>query len=634
MKNLLLIRKVFPSFIIFCSVLFSLKVNAQNNSPVVSNVIFHQRLDSSFKVDIYYDVTDPAGNLLTISVQTSSDAGQTWALPVTSVTGDVGTNVTGGTGKHIIWNFGVDDQNFFSDKIQIQITAVSIVPCPGTPTVTYAGKTYNTVLIGTQCWLRENLNVGTRINGSSDQTNNNIIEKYCYNDDENNCTTYGGLYQWAEAVQYQNGANNTSSTNPAFTGNVQGICPSGWHIPTQAEFQTLETAVNNDGNSLKAVGQGTGPGAGTNTNGFSALFAGTRGGGSGFYGLGDGTYFWSSTECYINFTYFMGLAYGPSDVNLYYYTKQGGFSVRCCKDDAVPVPNSPIQLQPGKGSTNVPISPIFIWKKSNFAASYTLQVATDSLFINMNFNQSGITDTTKGITELSNLTKYFWRVSAVNGSGTSAYSQVWSFITIPASFTCGSQITYAGKTYNTILIGTQCWLKENLNVGTMILGSQEQTNNGIIEKYCYNDSTLNCDKYGGLYNWDEAMQYLKTEGTKGICLAGWHIPKFAEYKILGSTVGKDTNSYLAIGQASGTNTSGFSALLAGFHSPTYSQDLRSYYGWLGIGTSYWSSLEQTEMNANAWYPGIGDTSDYSKNFGISIRCLKDETTAVSGNTDN
>ena len=72
---------------------------------------------------------------------------------------------------------------------------ISNMPCPGIPTVTYSNKTYNTVQIGSQCWLKENLDVGTRINGSLQQTNNSVIEKYCYNDDPNNCTTYGGLYR-------------------------------------------------------------------------------------------------------------------------------------------------------------------------------------------------------------------------------------------------------------------------------------------------------------------------------------------------------------------------------------------------------------------------------------------------------
>ena len=75
--------------------------------------------------------------------------------------------------------------------------------------------------------MAENLNVGTRISGSSNQTNNSIIEKYCYDDLEANCNTYGGLYQWDEAMQY------------SATEGVKGICPTGWHLPTDAEWTTL-----------------------------------------------------------------------------------------------------------------------------------------------------------------------------------------------------------------------------------------------------------------------------------------------------------------------------------------------------------------------------------------------------------
>src|ERR1035437_2147476 len=138
-------------------------------------------------------------------------------------------------------------------------------PCPGVQTVDYGGKTYNTVQIGSQCWLKENLDVGTMINSATaadSMRNNGIIEKYCFNDDPNNCTTYGGLYQWNEAMQY------------VTTPGSKGICPTGWHIPTSAEDSTLITTVSNDGNALKAVGQDS---TSTNTSGFSALLAGYRG---------------------------------------------------------------------------------------------------------------------------------------------------------------------------------------------------------------------------------------------------------------------------------------------------------------------------------------------------------------------
>ena len=202
-------------------------------------------------------------------------------------------------------------------------------------TVSYEGKTYHTVSIGTQCWLKENLDVGTRISSALDQTNNSTIEKYCYNDDTANCTTYGGLYQWAEAVQYQNGATNTTSPSPAFTGNVQGICPTGWHIPTNAEYTTLGTFVSSDGNALKAVGQGTGDGAGTDSSGFSALLSGYRNfWNSNFVDLGNSTFFWSSSE-YGDPSSVYQLDLGGYNGVFFQGTGQKtfGWSVRCLKDN-------------------------------------------------------------------------------------------------------------------------------------------------------------------------------------------------------------------------------------------------------------------------------------------------------------
>jgi len=75
-----------------------------------------------------------------------------------------------------------------------------------------------------------------RINGLQEQTDNTIIEKYCYNNDSANCNLYGGLYQWAEAVQYQNDATNTTSPSPAFYRHVLGICPTGWHLLIQVSI--------------------------------------------------------------------------------------------------------------------------------------------------------------------------------------------------------------------------------------------------------------------------------------------------------------------------------------------------------------------------------------------------------------
>lgn len=185
-------------------------------------------------------------------------------------------------------------------------------------TVSYSGKTYNVVIIGSQIWLKENIDVGTRIDGSQNQIENETIEKYCYNDEPNNCDTYGGLYQWNEAMQYTT------------TAGTQGICPGGWHIPTLSEFQTLSTTVSNDGNALKDIGQGSGGGAGTNTSGFSALLAGNSNSGS-FSSLNVLTYFWSSSTASSN-SYSMRLQFDSGFIQFYFYDRGLGYSVRCLKD--------------------------------------------------------------------------------------------------------------------------------------------------------------------------------------------------------------------------------------------------------------------------------------------------------------
>ena len=68
-----------------------------------------------------------------------------------------------------------------------------------------------------------------------------------------------------------------------------------------------------------------------------------------------------------------------------------------------------------------------------------------------------------------------------------------------SEFVCGNTVNYEDQTYNTVEIGTQCWFAKNLNVGTMLVsGSTNPTDNGTIEKWCYNNSTTNCTNEGGL----------------------------------------------------------------------------------------------------------------------------------------
>ncbi len=213
--------------------------------------------------------------------------------------------------------------------------------------VSYAGESYSTVQIGTQCWFAKNLNVGTMIQGANDQTNNSTLEKYCYNNDPANCTTYGGLYQWAEAVQYQNGASNTTSPTPGFTGNVRGICPTGWHLPSDAEYCTLTTFLDatvncsflgwsgtDAGGKMKLTsGLWTSPNTGaTNSSGFSALPGGYRDTDGTFSIIGNSTFFLSSSEASTTSAFFRDLYYNYSNISRSDGNKIFGFSARCIMD--------------------------------------------------------------------------------------------------------------------------------------------------------------------------------------------------------------------------------------------------------------------------------------------------------------
>ncbi|MEE9430025.1 MAG: FISUMP domain-containing protein [Melioribacteraceae bacterium] len=204
-------------------------------------------------------------------------------------------------------------------------------------------------------------------------------------------------------------------------------------------------------------------------------------------------------------------------------------------------------------------------------------------------------------------------------------------IKIIADDLVGDQIYYSGQVYNTVTIGSQTWLKENLNIGTMINSTSdgtnsdgEQTDNGIIEKYCYSNDESNCDSHGALYQWDEVMQYVSTEGTQGLCPTSWHIPSKPEWQTLVAEVGSSSNALKAIGQGAGdgegTNSSDFSALLTGYRN--YSNGTFTNKGY---STLYWTSTENGPATTvqMSYYTDIIKFINFNTTYGFSIRCIKD-----------
>ncbi|MCX6268182.1 MAG: hypothetical protein NTW16_12615 [Bacteroidetes bacterium] len=200
------------------------------------------------------------------------------------------------------------------------------------------GKIYNTVLIGNQLWMAQNLDIGTKISGITGQTDNSIIEKYCYNNIDENCNIYGGLYQWGEIVQYLNGASNTASWNPVPTSNVVGICPAGWHIPSYDEMTVLITFLGGEsaaGGKMKETGLGhwASPNTGaTNTSGLAMLGGGDRTNAGSFESLNISGNFWSASEFSPTYVVYRYLIYSSASIYPGNYYKTMGFSLRCVKD--------------------------------------------------------------------------------------------------------------------------------------------------------------------------------------------------------------------------------------------------------------------------------------------------------------
>ena len=269
----------------------------------------------------------------------------------------------------------------------------------------------------------------------------------------------------------------------------------------------------------------------------------------------------------------------------------------------------------------------------------------------MTFDGTGSGIFVSEVSGLSSETTYFIRAYATSDEGT-AYGGQEVFTSGGLDFNCGDLLVDArdGKAYQTTQIGTQCWMAENLNVGTFISGDYgfDQTNNGVIEKYCYNNNPFYCDDYGGLYQWDEMMDYTLEPGVQGICPEGWHVPTEAEFLQLRSYVadvsqGKIIKSCRQVdsplggdcsttehprwdndGTHYGTDDFGFSALPGG--------NRYMYGGFYNLGTqAYWWTSNEGSSIYHALYYGVTYNQDglpsnsvnWYKTDGYSVRCLQE-----------
>ena len=240
----------------------------------------------------------------------------------------------------------------------------------------------------------------------------------------------------------------------------------------------------------------------------------------------------------------------------------------------------------------------------------------------------------------------------VNGIGNcipgEAYlTKIVSNDTLIYPFNCGDRFTDLrdGQSYITVKIGDQCWMAENLNIGIMINSNNYQVNNDTIEKYCYDNYAANCETYGGLYQWDEMMQYITTGGSRGICPQGWHIPTDNEWatlteflggmSIAGGKMKEIGNNYWNSPNISATNESGFSALPGGsfsyYNTGSFLGQNSFSYSWSSTTTNLLNRAWQRNLQA---YSSFILRTDPLKIAGLSVRCLKDTTQTDNTSINN
>jgi uncharacterized protein (TIGR02145 family) len=215
---------------------------------------------------------------------------------------------------------------------------ISVTGCGGQTSLTYDGRTYDLVEIGGQCWFADNLATDQYRNGDAIPTglDNTTWESTTtgayaiYDNTPANDVTYGKLYNWYTTVD------------------TRGLCPTGWHVPSDCDWMYLESSLGmpvadqetvgnnrgtNEGGALKAATNWTSPNTGaTNSSGFTALPGGYRVEDGTYDTIGDYGFWWSSTELYSNNAWFRNLECFSSVVYRQYFNKPYGISVRCVRD--------------------------------------------------------------------------------------------------------------------------------------------------------------------------------------------------------------------------------------------------------------------------------------------------------------
>jgi uncharacterized protein (TIGR02145 family) len=525
--------------------------------------------------------------------------------------------------------------------------------CPGLPTVRdIDGNTYNTVQIGSQCWIKENLRV-TKYNDGSliplDQTGGKegngsgqtwsqfkIGARTIYENSSLNLNIYGFLYNWYTGID------------------LRGICPNGWKIPSQVDwdhlgeylggqevagYKLIETANNYWINPNLSA---------SNESGFTALPGGMRG--------NYGKFFYKSYNA-IFLNHLRRRDFTLLD-NGYYSTftadggldPENGFSIRCVKYG----PSNDYTPSVSVVNVNVFGSTFFeinVTVHSDGGSSVTSRGVVWSLNPNPTIllntkteDGNGIGSFISKVTGLKPGTSYYIRSYATNSNGTvygpEEYLTTSAILQGNSCTNMPSIKDIDNNTYNTVQIGSQCWMRENLKVtryndGSLIPLDASGGNTGISSgetwstrttgaRTLYGNDINNLTTFGYLYNW-----YAGTD-SRGLCPNGWRVPSNDDwgklYEFLSPNNSSDIDGKLkAVGtqywhhpNLGATNETGFSALPGGKRFENGTFNLLKIEGiYLDTdGSTNYANFYHNYPHYRWW------ESNANKKTGVSVRCIK------------
>ena len=430
------------------------------------------------------------------------------------------------------------------------------------------GQVYKTIHVANQIWMAQNLNYKTD-------------ESYCYKGEDENCAKYGRLYKWSDAVD---SAECDYGKFCSLSANVQGVCPTGWHLPSEDEWNKFFEIMGTYGSTANFMWAGkwlkskTGwqnGGNGDDKYGFSAYPTGYKESVAGkSLKEGSSMYAWTATENSTVAAKYVMMSY-DSEHAVFYQSKEYLLSVRCLKNSR------------SRTSSELP----------KFQDDYGSVVTSRDDYLNPDVHYDSIKDPRDG--------------------------QVYKTVKIDSLVWMAQNLNYSDSVKTPSLLG-QSWCF-NDDDSYCKVGGRLYTWAAAIDSVKLATSTSNSQTCG------LGEHCVFTDKVQGICPDGWHLPDSKEFSFLERKLGTQTSAGAVLKaqhgwrSRSGTDDFGFSSLPVGgrFLGDGYPVN----FNYAGEDALFWSSTSYEDNRAyrfNMTYSSdITHLGMYPKYFAHSIRCVKD-----------